>query len=761
MDAGRRPPGAAGSPYLLALLFTAGVLIVHALPVLPSLGLLLSASVPALLPWRGRAAYAVLLLGALCCVWRADAGVAARWPAALHGEERVVVGHVASLPEQTPGRTPGERTWRFQFRPADDTLPLMRASWYRAEQSLRAGECWRLTLRLRTPHGSLNPNAFDYEAWLFRQRIGATATVREAQRCDGQAGPASLLWRQRLLDRMQTWLPGHPGLPLLAALSIGDDSGLTAADWDAFRLTGTTHLVAVSGFNVAIVAGFAFLFGRWLWALWPPLCLRLPAQKAGMLASALVGLVYAFAAGWEPPVQRAALMLLLLLAAAWFDRLRHPSRVLALAWIAVLLIDPLAVTTPGLWLSFAAVATIFYVAGHRLRHGHVVAEALRVQLALSLSLIPLSLGFFQGLSWAGAPINLLAVPVVAVLTPIALLALCLAALWPAAGVPLLGLTASALSELQGYLHVVADIAAPAWIATGAPPAALALAGFGLLLLLAPRGLPLRLPGLICLVPLLLPPQPSPREGFEAAVLDVGQGLAVVVRTAHHTLLYDAGPAFDEGYDSGESVVVPYLLGRGLRRIDRLVISHDDQDHIGGLAAVRRLLHVASETGAPGQPPCRDGQSWDWDGVHFEFLHPDAGSAWSDNDGSCVLAIGAYPQRLLLSGDIEAAAERRLVEQHAEQLRSAVLVAPHHGSRSSSGADFVAAVRPQLVIYGAAWRSHFGHPRAEVVARYAAIGARQYVTGVSGALLLRPSGDGWQLSEQRKEKGRWWNAAASP
>ncbi|MDB5967710.1 MAG: internalization-related competence protein ComEC/Rec2 [Hydrocarboniphaga sp.] len=761
MDAGRRPSGAAGSPYLLAALFTAGVLIVHALPVLPALRWLLLAAIPALLPWRGRAAYAVLYLGAIYCFWRADTALQTRWPASRHGEERVVIGHVASLPQQTPGKAGDERLWRFQFQPADAALPLMRTSWYRSTEMLRAGECWQLSLRLRMPHGSMNPNAFDYEGWLFRQGIAATATVRDAERCEGSAGPLSLRWRQGVLDRMRAWLPDHPGLPLLAALTLGDDSGLSSAEWDSYRLTGTSHLIAVSGFNVAIIAGFGFYLGRWLWSLGPALCLRLPAQKAGMLMSALVGLAYAFAAGWEPPVQRAALMLLFLLGAAWFDRLRHPSRVLALAWIAVLLLDPLAVMAPGLWLSFAAVATIFYITSGRLKTGHFAVEALRVQIALTLSLIPLSLFFFQGLSWATAPINLIAVPVVAVLTPIALLALCIASLWPAAGVPLLGVTASALSELQRGLNVVAEHAAPAWFAASPPPAALVLASFGLLLLLAPRGLPLRVPGLLCLLPLLMPPQPAPAQGFDIAVLDVGQGLSVVVRTAHHVLLYDAGPAFDEGFDAGESIVVPYLLGQGLRRLDRVVISHADQDHIGGLKAVRRLLGIDSETGAPDRPACRDGLGWDWDGVHFEFLHPDGGADWTDNDGSCVLAIGAAPHRLLLTGDIEAAAERRLIDKHAPELRSEVLVAPHHGSRSSSGADFVAAVHPRLVIYGAAWRSHFGHPRAEVTARYAAIDARQYVTGVSGALLLQRSGEDWQVTESRRRDAHWWNAAVEP
>ncbi len=300
----------------------------------------------------------------------------------------------------------------------------------------------------------------------------------------------------------------------------------------------------------------------------------------------------------------------------------------------------------------------------------------------------------------------------------------------------------------------------AWWAASPPLLALALAAFGIVLLLAPRGVPLRPLGLLCLLPLLWPPRPAPERDFEVTVLDVGQGLAVVVQTAHHTLLYDAGPAVEDGFDAGESVVVPFLLGRGVGRLDALMISHDDQDHAGGLPAVRRLIGAEQAFGAKTGVPCRDGQRWEWDGVAFEVLHPDD-AAWSDNDGSCVLAVSSDAHRLLLTGDIERAAERRLLGAHAKALSASLLVAPHHGSRSSSTAELVAAVSPEVVIFGAGWRSRFGHPRPEVVARYREIGARTYVTGVSGALRAVPDGKGWSVSEYRLGAARWWNAPADP
>lgn len=742
----------------MAGLFSAGVLLVHALAALPGWHWLALLSLPALLPWRGRAAWAVFALGALWCVWRAGDDLARRWPLQRHAEEVQLEGHVASLPE--PGSQAGQRVWRFQFEPADAGFPRVRVAWYRADATLRAGDCWRLRLRMRSPHGSLNPGGFDYEAWLFRQGIGATATVRGAERCQGRSGPPWLRARQAVLDRYDAWLPGHPGLPLLAALTIGDDSALQSDDWDALRLTGTTHLIAISGFNVAIVAAVAFALARWAWTLWPPLCLRLPAQKAGMAGAALVGLAYALLAGWEPPVQRAALMLLALLAAAWFDRLRDADRVLAAVWLLVLLLDPVAVLSPGLWLSFGAVAAIFYVTQHRLAPAPAWREALRVQWLLSLALVPLSLYFFKGAAWLSPLVNLVAVPVVAVLTPLALLALLTSLAAPALGVPFLGLTASALERLQAGLQWLAAHADQGWIAAGPPPAALLLAVAGLLLVLSPRGLPLRLPGLLCLLPLLWPARTAPERGFELTALDVGQGLSIVVRTAAHTLVYDAGPAYEDGFDAGSAVVAPYLLRGGDRRIDALVISHPDQDHIGGAAALRRLLRIEREIGTEGGAPCRDGQGWEWDGVRFDFLHPD-GASWSDNDGSCVLRIQADGQRALLTGDIGLDAERRLLAAHAPGLSAQLLVAPHHGGRDASGEAFVAAVQPQVVIYGAGWRHHFRHPRPEVVERYRAIGARQYVTGVSGALSLRLVEGHWQVDEYRPRAGRFWNAAAVP
>lgn len=753
---------------LLALGLTAGVLGVHLLAQLPAYGWLALLGLPALVPWRGRALWSAFALGVLSAVWHGDRYLQERWPSTRHGDNVPVRGEIASLPELSfapaRGERPdagGNRIWRFTFQPEDAALPdRMRVSWYRTAEELRGGECWTFLLRMRTPHGSFNPRAFDYEGWLYQRGIAATATVKQGERCADDDPPRLLRWRQALRERLAQWLPEHPGLPLVAALSLGDSSGFRDADWDAFRLTGTSHLVAISGFNVAIVSGLAFLIFRWLWSLIPRAPLWLPAQKVGLIGAALCGLAYALLAGWESPVQRAALMLLALLLAAAFDRLGQPSRVLALVWSLMLVFDPPAVLSPGLWLSFGAVAAIFFIGTGRLGAVSWWRQALWLQLMLSLVLAPLTVLFFHGAALLGPLVNLIAVPVMVVLTPLLLASVILAGLLPVMGEPLLHWTADLLFWLSQGLVWIAQHAGASWLPAAPPFAAIAMALFGALLLFAPRGWPARGLGLICLAPLLLQAPRAPNGGMEIAAIDVGQGLAVLVRTANHSLLYDAGPAFEDGFDAGESAVAPYVLAQGLRGLDLLLLSHGDNDHSGGVAGVRRLVRVDRELGTDRSEACRDGQSWEWDGVRFSLLHPDDGT-WSDNNRSCVLRVDG-PFSVLLAGDIEKAAERRLLEVHPRALKADLLIAPHHGSKTSSTEKFVRAVAPQRVIFGAAWRSHFRHPRPEVVQRYVDLGALPSITGVSGALRVWRDEQGrLEIEEWRPEAARFWNAPAAP
>ncbi len=760
----------------LILAYTLAVLATQALPALPPWWVGALALGAALLPWRYRPLILALAVGFALTPWRAEARLADRWPEARQGEEVIVTGHIASLPEQAQTQwaarrrsddDPSQHTWRFSFEPNQPGMPSrIRSNWYRTPETPQGGECWRLTLKLKSPRGSQNPNGFDYEGWLFRQGIGANATVRAAERCDVAGFYPVLRLRQGIRNRLDAALLPRPARAVLTALVLGDASGLRDADWDAFRLTGTSHLVAISGFNLAIVAGFAFFLLRWCWGAWPALTRRLPAQKAAAVGAAIVATFYALLAGFEPPVTRALAMLLIGLAAVFVHRTAHPFRVLALAWGAILLADPFAVLSAGLWLSFGAVAAILWLGSGRLGAEPGWRTAIRVQLLLTLLLAPLTLFFFQGTAWIAPFVNLVAVPWFALLTPFALVAVLLLWIAPPLAMPLLHCADAALSATHTALRALAETHADGWLAAAPPPAALALALLGGALLTVPRGMPLRGLGLLCLLPLAFPPQHAPARGFTLTALDVGQGLAVVVRTANHSLLFDTGPAYEEGFDAGRAVVVPYLLGQGVRQLDTLLVSHSDLDHRGGAPAVRAALHPLQERGAMAGTPCVAGQSWEWDAVRFTVLNGPADAAGEpspDNNGGCVLRIETGSHAALLPADIEKDAEARLLLHSPAALKADVLLAAHHGSRTSSTTAFVDAVNPERVIFSAGYANSYRHPRPEVVTRFQRLGSALHMTGHEGTLTLHidPETGVGEVQAWRQRWPRYWWAKMLP
>ncbi|MDD3762807.1 MAG: DNA internalization-related competence protein ComEC/Rec2 [Nevskiales bacterium] len=754
-------------PAVLIVAMTLGIVAIQAAPELPGLPLLCVLAASALPRWRGRVLWGATVLGMMLATLQAQRYLEQRWPAARDGEPVRVAGWVMSLPE--PEAVPGDRgrTWRFAFEPDAGHMPVelperIRVSWYRSEVTVRGGQCWQLLLRMRSPHGSANPGGFDYERWLMQGGFGATASVREAQPCATPAsgglapGRAVLRLRQAISDRIHEVLGSGPAPAILAALVVGDTGGMSDADWQRFRRTGTTHLIAISGFNLAIISGFAFFVLRWGWSGLPRACLLWPAQKVAAYGALVVAAFYALLAGFEPPVVRAWIMTAFVVVALATDRVAHPVRTLLYAWGLILLVDPVAVLSPGLWLSFGAVAAIFYVVRGRWRSPHPWLTALRVQLFLSLVLVPLTVHFFDGFSYLAPFANLIAVPVFAVLTPLAFVAVGLAMVTTQLGDPALQLAGILLGWVDAGLAVAARAPA-AWVPASAGPVALLMGLVGTVLLFVPRGVPLRPLAAVCVLP-LIGSSPKPVSGLSVTALDVGQGLAVVVRTATHTLLFDAGPAYAGGFDAGRSVVVPYLLEQGVRRVDRLLISHGDNDHAGGADAVGEMLAVGIAFGATTAQACVDGQTWTWDGVRFSILHP-GGGTWKDNDRSCVLRVEG-PFTALLPGDIERGAEQRLLREHAAELRADLLLSPHHGSHSSSSAPFVAAVAPAVVVHAAGWHNRFGHPRAEVTRRYAHAGARQYVTGALGAIEVRQAQDGLRVQAWREQSRRWWRAPPS-
>lgn len=747
----------------LALGFLLGILGVYALPRLLPWAVFLLPLPGLLIRWRGRAYLASILVGALLATVQAQLRLDARLPYSEQAQDLWLSGQIAGLPER---RSEGAASdWQLLFAPVDSELGRVRVMWYRSTVVPTAGQCWRFHLRLKSPHGSLNPGGFDYEAWLYREGIGATGYVREAEPCTegiapalGRAEHALLQFRQYLVTWATSHLQAHAMRGFVLGLTVGDASAIGDEQWKVFRRTGTTHLISISGLHITLAASFVFFSMRWFWACWPGLLLRLPAQRAAAVVAMLSAIAYALLAGFSVPTQRALVMLLVVMGALLGSRQVAPSHLLSLALLAVLFLDPSAVLSPGFWLSFGAVAWMLFVMAARVGPVSRWRSWLLPQGVLSVALVAPCLFWFGESSLVSPLANLVLIPLFGLLIPWLLLAFLL--LKTAAGPWMVVAGADCLALIWQGLQWLATVTGAYWTAATPGLPLLLLSMLGLLLLFAPRGMPARSLGVLFCLPLMLPAVLAPPPGhFDLALLDVGQGLSAVVRTQHHSLLFDTGPAFKGGLDSGESVVLPYLRQQGIRKLDRVVLSHGDMDHRGGLASVRAGIEIDDEVGTELGTACHAGQQWLWDGVEFEILHPELGDHWSDNDGSCVLQVRAGRYRVLLTGDIQSAAERELVAQYGERLASDVLIVPHHGSRSSSTEAFVAAVSPGMALVPAGWANRWGFPKREVVMRYESIQAQVESTGTHGALQLRMSPEHGvvQFTRWREQSRCLWRA----
>ncbi len=765
MDTGRRKAAHRsrflnGFHPLHGLAFLLGLLAVYVSPALPAWPIWPATLVAIYLIWRRQPAAAGLCLafwlGALWLSLVASHLLDARWPAERHAEDVWVQGVVADMPQRRDGH------WRFLFN-AEQPDGLIRVSWYRGQARLEAGQCWRLRLRMRAPRGSVNPGGFDYEGWLFASRIIATAYVRKAEPCATtplMSGRLSKL-RQRWAEQVTQLLDGHARTAQVLALSLGIRDRFSQADWTLLRHTGTSHLMAISGLHIGIAAGWLYFLGAWGWRASPGLMRRLPAPRAAIVFSAAGAIVYALLSGFELPAQRALIMLLAFYIALFRGRRISPAHLLALAMLLVLLLDPFAAGSAGFWLSFAAVGWIFYLLRNRWQLPGRISVYLRLQALLGLTLVPLTLFWFGEASWVAPLANLLLIPLFTCLVPVILLGTVLAGFWPAAATLLLTFCADVLTWVWVGLEQFAQLASPVF-AVGAVSVWAVISGFlGLLWLTAPRGWPARYLGLVFCIPLVMPAASTPQTGnLRLTILDVGQGLSAVVETVNHVLVFDAGPAYDGGFDAGAMVVVPYLRSRGHGSVNVLVQSHTDLDHRGGMPAIEQAMKVEKRYGFDERSQCRRGMKWQWDAAQFEFLHPDD-RHWSGNNGSCVLKVTVGEFSILLTGDIEMPVERHLLANQGEALDADVLVVPHHGSASSSSRGFVEAVSPQVAIFSAGWRNRWSFPKSEVLERYRK--SQWLSTAQHGAVQLDISADEGirNIRKQRQQSMRLWRAGADP
>jgi competence protein ComEC len=756
--------------------------------------------------WPAVTWWGLVCLAGFCLAWgqtglRAAVYAERALAPEYEGVDIRVEGRVASLPQST------QDGLRFELAVSSAEMAghavrmpeRLQLAWYRHARGkgakkgakkgadtemppVHAGERWQLTVRLRSPHSASNPHGFDRERWWWEQGIGAVGYVRDGPR-DAPAerlDPAPVYrvdrWREVVRDRIAHRLDDPRTAGVLAALVVGDQSAIETDDWNLFRITGVAHLVSISGLHVTLFAWVAMQFVGVLWRRlsrwWPAMALRLPAQQAAGWGGLLLACVYAVFAGWGVPAQRTVLMLSIFLGLRMLGRQWPWPHVWGLALAVVLWLDPWAWLQAGFWLSFVAVAILFSALPQVRsesdrptpppawrRAPAMLGKLLKEQSVVTLALAPLSLLLFGQVSVVGLLANLLAIPwVTLVLTPLALLGVAVPWLWDGA--------ALATQALMAWLDVLAQWP---WAAVyrAVPPLWMGVvAAMGAWLLVMPWPWMLRMAGLLAVWPVLAwtPARPAPGE-FEVLALDVGQGSAVLVRTASHSLLFDTGPRYGANADAGRSIVVPVLRAMG-ESPDAVVVSHRDSDHAGGAGSVRAAWPDARWLDSYGKNPserCMAGQGWRWDGVAFDVLHPEPEDydergvgRLSSNAMSCTLIIRNERQAAWLSGDLDAARETRLALQQPE-LRADLLIAPHHGSRTSSSPVLLNTLQPQWVLIQAGYRNRFGHPAALILNRYRVRGIQWVSSPSCGAATWR-SDQPQAVTCQRQLARRYWHHA---
>lgn len=715
-------------------------------------------------------------LGFYHAAWQAQQRLAITLPDEWQGRDVEIIGVVAELPRnQMHGQ-------RFSFDVEQTLTPRASVplriylSTYNSEQIpppvLNAGERWRLTVRLKQPHGSSNPHSFDFELWALENRVRAVGYVnnkadnmRLARLADGFNYRIEA-WRETVRDKFNATLVDAPHAGVLGALAIGDQGGIPQGQWQVFTRTGVNHLMSISGLHITMLSSLGFALTYWLWRRSTRLILFLPARKAAALAALLVAAGYALLSGFAVPAQRTVYMVGAVAIALWLNRNFSPAQIICIALLGVLIPDPWAVMSPGFWLSFGAVALILYVMAYRLKPSHWLVEYGKVQWAMTIGLIPMLLALFQQVSLVSPVANAFAIPLVSlVVVPLTLLGAVLpvaAPLWLAH--TMMGWTMSMLEWLNSLPQAVwTQHAPPAWsIAAGMT---------GVLWVLLPRGFPARWLGFLLLLPMFLnAPEPPAQGSVRLIVFDVGQGLSVAAQTRHHALLYDTGPDFSDGADSGNRILVPSLRALGISKLDGLILTHDDTDHTGGAVSVMQAMPIGwMLSSLPDAHPllqravynrhCADGQAWQWDGVDFEILHPDADSYGNttirDNNRGCVLRISSGDQHILLTADIEKETEQRLLREHRDKLPASLLIVPHHGSKTSSTDDFVVAVQSKYAVFTVGYLNRFGHPKQEIVQRYMHSGAELLRSDQDGAILAVMDAQGLRVERYRKTHHRYW------
>lgn len=770
--------------FMLAICFALGVSFTHTLSHLyPLLAIIILTSALGLAAFVARQWLrklfiygTVFSLGLAWATWYAGSVLSWKLPAQWEDKPLLVEGYISAVPMTYARYT------QFTFVMLEIKEPAVRLvqpvrvriNWYGDHPELSSGQYWQLAVRLKRPHSRYNPGGLDVSARLFQQRIRAVGYVLSS---GNQPLSRELRWqgvvdriRHDLAKRLSNALPNSQYIGFIQALTLGMKTKITPEQWELLRFTGTTHLMAISGLHIGLLAGLGYGITRWLWRFTGKLCEYIPTPQAAALGSLVVAIGYSVLAGFELPTQRALIMVGTAVIALLLNRQVLSWGTWSAALLGVLLVDPVSPLSAGFWLSFGAVALLIYGIQGRLNPRGGWWRWGRAQWIVSIGLLPLSLYWFQQASLLSLPANILAIPWVGFLiVPTSLLACLMLRILPELGDGLLHWVDKSLIGFDWFLTQLASLRLGYWQQAIANDWLLLPTLVGILLLLAPSAFPCRWLGIAWLLPLLRwqPVGPSPGE-FWFTLLDVGQGLASVVRTAQHTLVYDTGGYAASQVDAGNMILALYLRQQALYHIDKLIISHAHDDHYGGASSLVRQFSVQEVIASfPAAYPsvanhvfCQAEQMWDWDGVHFKMLYPLPQQRLDQlkiNNRSCVLKIENEHHQLLLTGDIEQAAEQRLLMQYGQALRSEVMQVPHHGSVTSSTLGFLQTVQPRYAVIPVGYHNRYGLPHPKVVARYLKKAVSLYDSPNCGAITFKFSSNSQTPAIEcyRKKRKRYW------
>lgn len=670
-------------------------------------------------------------------------------PEALEGVPVVLTGTIATLPdihhqsyrfEVDVFKTPALKQWSDPGR--------IRLHWYKGVEktTLKVGDVWQWTVKLKRPHAYSNPGSFDSERHLFQNKIMAEGRVLDKfpfvlQSSSLFSHPIDR-FRGWLNQRITSLLNSKPHSGIIRALVIGTRDGITPAQWAVFRNTGTAHLMCISGLHIGLVAGFAYWIMGLVWRCLPKLCLIYPKSCFSAWGALTISTFYAVLSGFSVPAQRALIMILLFMIGTVLKRSISPWRSYAIALGIVLVWDPLTTLSPGFWLSFGAVGILMYGMQGRLHPQGLWWRWGRAQWVIFLGLIPISLAAFQQLSLVSPIANIIAIPWVSFLVvPSSLIGAFIGVMNDTLAQFFLNIAESLFSMIGFFLEKLNDLPKASWAHAPTSFLSIALAMIGILWVLAPRGFPGRHFGWFWMLPLFFGKVPEiPENTARLTLLDVGQGLSVVVETQHHLMVFDTGPKLGEHFDTGERVILPFLQTRGRTIIDKMIISHGDNDHIGGAKSLMSQLEIKEVITSEPElfqhkrvSACIPGHHWEWDGVKFKVLHPETVQTRKRNDHSCVIHIQAGKHAALLTGDIESKSEAQILAREGRKIQASILLVPHHGSRTSSSLPFIQAVNPLYAIIPAGYRNQYGHPKEDIVARYVSQGITVLDTIKSGAI----------------------------